>query len=88
LLRYRTTNRQGYREYVSDPQQCRHCPLLGQCSRSANQTKLITRHVWEAYKERVDCHRLTEEGRRIYKRRKETIERSFADAKLGSVVNS
>lgn len=80
-LRYRTTNREGYREYVSDPQHCRHCPLLGQCTRSANQTKLVTRHVWEDCRERLDAHRLTHEGRRIYKRRKETIERSFADAK-------
>ena len=30
---------------------------------------------------RVDAHRLTTEGRFIYKRRKETVERSFADAK-------
>jgi hypothetical protein len=54
---------------------------LGQCTRSANQTKLVTRHVWEDCRERLDAHRLTHEGRRIYKRRKETIERSFADAK-------
>lgn len=34
LLTYRTTNREGYREYRSDPQHCRQCPLLGQPRRS------------------------------------------------------
>ena len=32
-------------------------------------------------KERIDRHRLEKVGKRIYKRRKETVERSFADAK-------
>ena len=31
--------------------------------------------------EEIDAHRLTREGKALYKRRKETIERSFADAK-------
>jgi hypothetical protein len=31
--------------------------------------------------ERVDARRLTPHGKRIYARRKETVERSFADAK-------
>jgi IS5 family transposase len=37
--------------------------------------------VWEASKERIDKHRLEKVGKRIYRRRKETVERSFADAK-------
>jgi|SRR5579872_948514 len=80
-LPYRTTNRQGYRQYHSDPAQCQQCPLLQQCTRSRNHTKVITRHVWQPMRERMDGHRLEEAGRRIYKRRKETVERSFADAK-------
>lgn len=81
LLRCRTTNREGYREYSSDPQQCRQCPLLLRCTRSANQMKIVTRHVWQDSKERIDAHRLTEQGRQLYSQRKQTIERSFADAK-------
>jgi hypothetical protein len=38
-------------------------------------------HVWADARERADAHRLTPWGKRIYKRRKETVERSFADAK-------
>ena len=80
-LSYRTTNRDGYREYRSDPELCRNCPWLGQCTSNAQQVKTVTRHVWEDEREKVDAHRLTREGKALYKRRKETIERSFVDAK-------
>jgi IS5 family transposase len=81
LLAYATTERTGYRHYKSDPTICSSCPLLASCTTSRNATRLITRHVWAAARERVDAHRLTPWGKRIYKRRKETVERSFADAK-------
>jgi transposase len=81
LLPYRTTNREGYRQYQSDPEQCRNCPVRHQCTQSSNATKVVTRHVWEASRERMDQHRLSRVGKRIYKRRKETVERSFADGK-------
>ena len=48
LIPYRTTNREGYRQYHSDPEQCRNCPVRGQCTESRNHTKVVTRHVWEA----------------------------------------
>jgi transposase len=81
LLSYRTTNREGYRQYHSNAAQCRECPLRQQCTRSRNMVKVVTRHVWQAARERVDSHRLEPPGKKIYKRRKETVERSFADAK-------
>jgi transposase len=81
LLSYRTTNREGYRQYHSDPAQCRNCPVRHKCTQSSNSTKVVTRHVWEDSRERIDQHRLNRVGKRIYKRRKETVERSFADAK-------
>lgn len=81
LLIYRTTNREGQRQYHSDAGKCRTCLLRFQCTRSRNCTKIVTRHVWQRYKDQVDAHRLEPRGKRIYKRRKETVERSFADAK-------
>jgi len=81
LLNYRTTNREGYRQYHSDPDQCRNCPVRHKCTQSSTATKVVTRHVWEASRERMDQHRLSRVGKRIYKRRKETVERSFADGK-------
>ncbi len=81
VLTYATTNREGYRQYQSDPDLCAHCPLLDCCTQSTMHVKTITRHVWERSKERIDEHRLTERGQALYRRRKETVERSFADAK-------
>jgi transposase len=81
LLAYATTDRDGYRHYKSDPAQCRNCPLLASCTASANTTKVVTRHVWQDAKDHVDANRLTDWGRKLYARRKETVERSFADAK-------
>lgn len=81
LLAYATTDRSGYRHYKSDPAICRTCPLLASCTRNAQSVRTITRHVWQDARERTDANRLTAWGKAIYKRRKETVERSFADAK-------
>ncbi len=80
-LAYRTTDRNGYRHYVSDPKICRACPLLASCTSNAKAERLITRHVWQEAREQCDANRLTAWGKAVYKRRKETVERSFADAK-------
>lgn len=80
-LIYSTTNRVGYREYKSDPKQCTQCPVRSKCTQSRNAQKVMTRHVWEDDKERVDQNRLTPWGKELYRRRCETVERSFADAK-------
>ncbi|QNH36178.1 IS1182 family transposase [Aminobacter sp. NyZ550] len=81
LLTYATTDRGGYRHYRSDPTICRNCPLLASCTSNAKAERTITRHVWQDVRERVDANRLTAWGKAIYRRRKETVERSFADAK-------
>ena len=81
LLAYATTDRTGYRHYKSDPERCRTCPLLASCTSNAKSERTVTRHVWQDARERADSYRLTSWGKRIYKRRKETVERSFADAK-------
>lgn len=81
ILHYRTTNRLGYREYTSTASACAGCPMKTQCTKSANGIKVMTRHVWQDHKEAVDAHRLEDKGKRLYARRKETVERSFADAK-------
>ena len=81
LLPYATTDRNGYRHYRSDPEKCRTCPLLASCTGNAQYRKTVTRHVWQDARERADNYRLTDWGKRLYKRRKETVERSFADAK-------
>lgn len=81
ILKYSTTNRKGYAEYKSNPEICDKCPSLQQCTHSQNHTKVVTRHVWEEYIELAEDIRHTEEGKALYKKRGETIERVFADAK-------
>jgi len=80
-LIYKTTSREGYKHYQSNPNRCRDCEHLNRCTKNANYVKTVTRHVWEDSKERINQNRLTPIGKAIYKRRKETVERSFADAK-------
>ena len=80
-LIYTTTNREGYRHYQSDSERCQICPERSRCTSNAKAVKTITRHVWEDSKERINQHRLNPAGKKICRRRKETVERSFADAK-------
>lgn len=81
VLKYSTTNRDGYREYKSDPAICRVCPKRMQCTHSKTCTKVVTRHVWEPYMEAAEDIRYTPRYKAIYDLRKETIERVFGDAK-------
>lgn len=45
VLSYETTTKEGYRMYRSNPNICRNCPFLQQCTESRDQTKRISRHV-------------------------------------------
>ena len=81
VLKYSTTNRNGYREYKSNPEECTVCPHLQQCTQSANRTKVVTRHIWADYLETCEDIRHTLGMKDLYKKRKETIERIFGTAK-------
>ena len=81
ILKYSTTNRDGYKEYKSCSHICEKCEFLGQCTASKNHVKVVTRHVWEEYMEACEDIRYTEGMREVYSHRKETIERIFGTAK-------
>ena len=81
VLHYVTTNRDGYREYRSDPKICASCPTRHLCTHSRDCIKTVQRHIWKGYEELADDARYTPKYRDLYARRKETIERVFADAK-------
>ena len=80
-LEYRTTNRDGYREYKSCGITCANCPYLSQCTESKDHVKVITRHIWEPYMEQCEEIRQTLGMKELYSHRKETIERLFGTAK-------
>ena len=81
ILKYSTTNREGYREYKSCGITCESCPYLKQCTESKEHIKVITRHIWEPYMEMCEDIRHTLGMSDLYKKRKETIERLFGTAK-------
>lgn len=81
VLHYATTNREGYREYRSRSYVCKDCPLRSRCTDNRNFEKTVTRHVWQSYVELAEDARHTPKYKDLYSKRKETIERVFADAK-------
>ncbi len=81
VLKYTTTNREGYREYKSNPKDCEKCDRATQCTESKKHQKVVTRHIWEEYIEQAEDYRYTPKYKDLYAQRKETIERVFADAK-------
>ena len=81
ILKYSTTNREGYRIYKSDPRSCANCPTRELCTHAKDFVKTVQRHVWKDYEELADDARYTPKYKVLYKRRKETIERVFANAK-------
>jgi transposase len=81
VLSYATTNRYGYREFKSKNYLCGSCPSIKYCTESSKHEKLVTKHIWDEYLERAEDIRHTPKYKALYDRRKETIERVFADAK-------
>ncbi len=81
VLTYATTDKKGYKQYKSNPDKCQNCPLKDQCTKSKNNQKVVTRHIWEEYKEQANENRYTQLWKDNYPLRKETIERIFGDCK-------
>nr|WP_137608607.1 transposase [Enterococcus pingfangensis] len=81
ILAFSTVNREGYREYKSKYYQCEWWPGLDKGTKNQSHQKLIIRHVWQYYLDVAADLRLTDINKKIYSRRKETIERVFADGK-------
>ena len=80
-LRHTTTTKEGKRIYRSTPKECRGCPCCEKCGANAKGQKVLQTHIWQEYLDLVEQIRKTEVWQDIYARRKETIERAFADAK-------
>ena len=45
ILAYSTTNRDGYREYKSNPMICQNCPTRELCTHSKDCVKVVQRHI-------------------------------------------
>ena len=80
ILEPMNITRDGYIQYSISKKECGNCPFIKQCMKKYT-TKTITRHLYEDCKELAKTDRLSPEGKAIYKLRKETIERKFAEGK-------
>ncbi len=80
-LRHRTTNREGKRTYRSTPKNCIDCPYKLLCGANEKGQKIFQTHIWQEYLDLAEQLRKTDRGQQLYKRRKQTIQRVFADAK-------
>ena len=80
-LTWKNTTREGYRQYCCESKICKGCARRGECFGASMSRKVVERHVWQGALDRVIAFTKTHRGKRIYGWRKETIERSFAEAK-------
>ena len=80
-LYWKTTNRQGYREYYCDTKTCQACPNRNECLSPSANRRQVTRHVWQDWLDKATAFAKTPNGKRLYRWRKETIEPSFAESK-------
>lgn len=81
ILELKTIDKQGYKQYKSNRKSCETCPLKEKCTKSKNNQKVITRHVWQDEKDEVNNRRFEEKFKKEYPKRKQTVERIFADCK-------
>ena len=81
-LYWRTTTREGYRQYFCDSKTCAACPRRAECFGKSMTRRMVERHVWQDALDDVIAFTKSSIGSRIYAWRKETIERSFAEAKV------
>lgn len=81
-LYWRTTTREGYRQYFCDSKTCGGCPRRTECFGKSMTRRMVERHVWQDALDDVIAFTKTHNGKRIYSWRKQTIERSFAEAKV------
>ena len=69
----------GYKWYFSK-ENCSSCPHINKCCKNQGY-RVIRRLICEELNEHSRERRLSEEGKEMYKMRKEKVERSFADSK-------
>ena len=80
LLEPWNINKDGYIEYRIHESECGDCPFKKECLKKY-KFKTVRRHLYEDCMLVARDYRLSPEGKEIYKKRKETIERVFAEGK-------
>ncbi len=79
ILKYARTVRNGYKVYKSDVKDCINCELKSSCTSTKSKEVLLS--VFHDVLDEVEHLRHSDKGKEVYKKRKEKIERLFADWK-------
>lgn len=80
-LTYKRVDREGYLSFEAPASRCQSCPDQKKCLSPTAKSRRITRHLYEDSLDEANRYRLTEEGKDLYAKRKQTIERVFAEGK-------
>ncbi len=81
VLNKTTIDRKGYMIY-KNPKACKECPIRVKCLGNSTYTyRTIRRHIYAKYDDIIKSNRNKDYGKYLMQRRKETVERSFGDAK-------
>ena len=80
MLTYNNIDKNGYMEYTIEKHECNDCPFKERCIKGYPK-KVVRHHLYFDYLKYNRTYRLSEEGKSIYKLRKTSIERVFAEAK-------
>lgn len=78
VFELKNIDKQGYMTYHCT-NNCKGCPTP--CYSASETKKTFRRHIHQYLRDKNTIRRLSDEGKEIYARRKETVERSFAGAK-------
>ena len=70
-----------YAEYRCPAEHCRACPLARRCTRTPERGRIIKRSEHDDLYEALRRRMSQDEGQAVYKLRKQTVERQFADLK-------
>lgn len=81
ILELKNVDKKGYKQYKSERKNCDNCPLKDKCTKSKNNQKVITRHIWQDEKDEVNNRRFEQKFKDEYPKRKTTVERIFGDCK-------
>jgi len=81
LMTYARVDRNGYKLYQADLKDCANCPIRTQCISEKVKRKEVRLSVFHDVLDYVEDLRHSDYGKETYKKRKEKIERLFADAK-------
>jgi transposase len=77
----RGENQEKHQQYRCPGEYCRQCPRQKECTKNPQAGRMVVRGEYEEEVQRHKTRMSSEQAKRLYQKRKEQIERRFADSK-------